>query len=113
MFRVVPPNDGWMYHPKHVEQSPDINKLCKVCFLLDMYWNILELYLYSLTGYSMPVQGRSFCVSLTLSFCQALPLCSFRTFIFQHRPQITSEFQFCLPESERRYGTTCGDAFVA
>jgi len=30
MFRVVAcaPDDGWRYHPKHVEQFPDINKLC-------------------------------------------------------------------------------------
>jgi len=43
MFRVVSPDDGWRYHPKHVEQFPDINKLCKflilsfrrvLCFLL-------------------------------------------------------------------------------
>jgi len=24
------PDDGWRYHLKHVEQFPDINKLCKV-----------------------------------------------------------------------------------
>jgi hypothetical protein len=40
MFRVVHtdmvdtvvcvPDDGWKYHPKHVEQFPDINKLCNV-----------------------------------------------------------------------------------
>ena len=27
---VCAPDDGWWYHPKHVEQFPDINKLCKV-----------------------------------------------------------------------------------
>jgi hypothetical protein len=27
---VQDPDDGWRYHPKHVEQFPDINKLCKV-----------------------------------------------------------------------------------
>jgi hypothetical protein len=27
---VCAPNDGWWYHPKHVEQFPDINKMCKV-----------------------------------------------------------------------------------
>jgi hypothetical protein len=27
---VCAPDDGWKYHPKHVEQFPDINKLCKV-----------------------------------------------------------------------------------
>jgi hypothetical protein len=25
-----PPDDGWKYHPKHVEQFPDVNKLCNV-----------------------------------------------------------------------------------
>ena len=24
------PDDGWKYHPKHVQQFPDINKLCNV-----------------------------------------------------------------------------------
>jgi hypothetical protein len=24
------PDDGWKYHPKHIEQFPDINKLCNV-----------------------------------------------------------------------------------
>jgi hypothetical protein len=27
---VCAPDDGWRFHPKHVEQFPDINKLCKV-----------------------------------------------------------------------------------
>jgi hypothetical protein len=27
---VSAPDDGWKYHPKHVEQFPDINKLCNV-----------------------------------------------------------------------------------
>jgi hypothetical protein len=27
---VCTPDDGWKYHPKHVEQFPDINKLCNV-----------------------------------------------------------------------------------
>src|SRR5215475_1703320 len=27
---VCAPDDGWEYHPKHVEQFPDINKLCNV-----------------------------------------------------------------------------------
>jgi hypothetical protein len=27
---VCAPDDGWKYHPKHVEQFPDINKLCDV-----------------------------------------------------------------------------------
>jgi len=37
---VCAPDDGWKYHPKHVEQFADINKLCKVAFLLDIYWNV-------------------------------------------------------------------------
>jgi hypothetical protein len=27
---VCAPDDGWKYHPKHVEQFPDISKLCNV-----------------------------------------------------------------------------------
>jgi hypothetical protein len=27
---VCAPDDGWKYHPKHVEHFPDINKLWKV-----------------------------------------------------------------------------------
>jgi hypothetical protein len=27
---VCAPDDGWKYHPKHVEQFPDINKPCNV-----------------------------------------------------------------------------------
>jgi hypothetical protein len=27
---VCAPDDWWKYHPKHVEQFTDINKLCKV-----------------------------------------------------------------------------------
>jgi hypothetical protein len=27
---VYAPDDGWKYHPKHVEQFTDINKLCNV-----------------------------------------------------------------------------------
>jgi hypothetical protein len=27
---VCAPDDGWKYNPKHVEQFPDINKLCNV-----------------------------------------------------------------------------------
>ena len=30
MGEVRAPDDGWKYHPKHVEQFPDINKLCNV-----------------------------------------------------------------------------------
>jgi hypothetical protein len=27
---VCAPDDGWKYHPKHVEQFPDMNKLCNI-----------------------------------------------------------------------------------
>src|SRR5215475_5130587 len=32
---VCAPDDGWKYHPKHVEQFPDMNKLCNIasCWL--------------------------------------------------------------------------------
>jgi hypothetical protein len=29
-YSLCAPDDGWKYHPKHVEQFPDINKLCDV-----------------------------------------------------------------------------------
>ena len=29
-YVVCAPDDGWKYQPKHVEQFPDINKLCNV-----------------------------------------------------------------------------------
>jgi hypothetical protein len=38
---VCAPDDGWRYHPKHVEQFPDINKLCKVASCL-IYIGIYE-----------------------------------------------------------------------
>jgi hypothetical protein len=38
---VCAPDDGWWYHPKHVEQFPDINKLCKVAYCW-IYIRILE-----------------------------------------------------------------------
>jgi hypothetical protein len=41
---VCAPDDGWKYHPKHVEQFSDINKLCNVAALLDIYWNILTMH---------------------------------------------------------------------
>jgi hypothetical protein len=43
---VCAPNDGWKYHPKHVEQFPDINKL-----MLHLVGYILEYY-YELTLFS-------------------------------------------------------------
>jgi hypothetical protein len=27
-YSCIAPDDSWKYHPKHVEQFPDINKLC-------------------------------------------------------------------------------------
>jgi len=38
---VRAPDDGWRYYPKHVEQFPDINKLCKVA----SYWIHIGIYL--------------------------------------------------------------------
>jgi len=40
---VCAPDDGWRYHPKHAEQVPDINKLCKVasCWIyIGIYFSI-------------------------------------------------------------------------
>jgi len=38
---VCAPDDGWRYHPKQVEQFPDINKLCKVASC----WMYIGIYL--------------------------------------------------------------------
>ena len=38
---VCTPDDGWRSHPRHVEQFPDINKLCKVA----SYWIYIGIYL--------------------------------------------------------------------
>jgi hypothetical protein len=35
------PDDGWKYHTKHVEQFPDINKLCNVASC----WIYIGIYL--------------------------------------------------------------------
>jgi len=35
------PDDGWGYHPKHVEQFTDINKLCNVASC----WIYIGIYL--------------------------------------------------------------------
>ena len=39
---VCAPDDGWWYHPKHVEQFPDINKLCNVA----SYWMYITILLW-------------------------------------------------------------------
>jgi len=37
---VCAPDDVWKYHPKHVEQFPDVNKLC----------NVASCWIYEYTG---------------------------------------------------------------
>jgi hypothetical protein len=36
---VYAPDDGWNYHPKHLENFPDINKRCDVA----SYWIYLPI----------------------------------------------------------------------
>jgi hypothetical protein len=38
---ICAPDDGWKYHPKHVEQVPDINKLCNAASC----WIYIGIYL--------------------------------------------------------------------
>jgi hypothetical protein len=38
---VCAPDDGWKYHPKHVEQFPDINKMCNIASC----WIYIGIYL--------------------------------------------------------------------
>jgi len=46
---VCVPDDGWRYHPKHVEQFPDITKLCKVA----SYWIYIGIYLRCTDPYTL------------------------------------------------------------
>ena len=39
---VCAPDDGWRYNPKHVEQFPEINKLCNVASC----WIYIYIYIY-------------------------------------------------------------------
>jgi hypothetical protein len=41
---VCAPDDEWKYHPKHVEQFPDINKLCNVTSCWIYIGNILTMH---------------------------------------------------------------------
>jgi hypothetical protein len=41
-YSLCAPDDGWRYHPKHVEQFPDINELCKVAFCFICIWIFLR-----------------------------------------------------------------------
>ena len=55
---VCAPDDGWRYHPKHVEQFPDINKLCKVASC----WIYIEIYfimIYLLTAIGLSSGGST------------------------------------------------------
>jgi len=43
-IQLCAPDDGWRYHPKHVEQLPEINNLSNLCILLVIYQNILTMH---------------------------------------------------------------------
>jgi hypothetical protein len=45
---VCAPDNGWRYHPKHVQQFPDINEMCKVASC----WIYIGIYLIIITIYS-------------------------------------------------------------
>jgi len=54
---VCTPDDGCRYHPKHVEQFADINKLCKVasCWIyigLNEFWCVY-VHMSTLKNFSM------------------------------------------------------------
>ena len=49
---VCAPDDGWRYQPKHVQQFPEINKLCKVpsCWIyIGIYLQSTEPWMLNLT----------------------------------------------------------------
>jgi len=51
---VCAPDDGWRYHPKHVEQFSEINKLCNIASFwihikIDMYTVLITINVISIT----------------------------------------------------------------
>ena len=50
---ICAPDDGWKYHPKHVEQFPDINKPYNVasCWIyIGIYLDLLPTFLDASVG---------------------------------------------------------------
>ena len=80
------PDDGWKYHPKHVEQFPDINKLC----------NFASFWIYEYIGILLGahpvlhINRKRVKILLLQSFCRA---------------NLTHRVMFCafssLPEDRR------------
>jgi hypothetical protein len=63
-------DEGWNYHPKHVEQFPDINKLCKVAscwiyigILLGAHYVVYISRIRVTTSYSKPLSHRKWLTS--------------------------------------------------
>jgi len=46
---VCAPDDGWRYHPKHIEQFPEINELC----------NVASCWIYSISEYTCTYDART------------------------------------------------------
>ena len=72
---VCAPDDGWRYHPKHVEQLPDINKLCKGASC----WIYIGIYLWCTDPWTLNLsvprksaKGKPYC-SPTLIGCKSQP----------------------------------------
>ena len=45
-YNCCAPDDGWRYHPKHVEQFPEIKKLCNIasCWIYTRIWFTLVIF---------------------------------------------------------------------
>jgi hypothetical protein len=67
------PDDGWKYHPKHVEQFPDINKLC----------NVTSCWIYEYTGILLGTRPI-----LHISRIK-FKLCSYASVIYLHVSEVT------------------------
>jgi len=82
---VRAPDDGWRYHPKRVEQFPDINKPCKVASCWIYLLLLLLLALQPTVGFIL--------------LSDFLPFCSFSTLLsppsYSHYLQIF--FNACNP----------------
>jgi len=86
---VCAPDDGWWYHPKHVEQFPDINKLCNVASC----WIYIGIYL----RWTAP---------LTLNTTTSLPTLEDEAIASSVNVLISSSRDWASCDSEKKYAAT-------
>jgi uncharacterized protein YqhQ len=75
---VCAPDDGWRYHPKHVEQFPGINKRCNVAscwiYIGILIFSLIPIMFYSFSNVPLRHKylGRSLLVGVPSQSCTVL-----------------------------------------